>query len=304
MVWPGLSGCGPSQAARSLAKPRGVQRGSTCLKRLEVQARLLEKEVPIRRGGVAACSFALGRNDGELDEPPARIDDDLGHPGLDGSRRQIRHPRYRKWTVVGAEIGQGQLCLSIREGDRIAREISAHASVSRGPAQEVGVREKGVREIRGFRIEPDPAKDLSRALAQNGRRLFEPDPFGDVRSRRERDRQRERATEREKEATGRRGCDHAAPAGRGDHLRRRRLAGGERRGERIAARQRRRDLRRRRPDAAPGSFSRQRRITRSTAGSKPGASVGRRRGRVLRRACAGAPRASPRRTRCRPVKSS
>ena len=47
---------------------------------------MLEKEVPIRRGGAPAFSFALGRNDGELDEPPARIDDDLGHPGLDGSR--------------------------------------------------------------------------------------------------------------------------------------------------------------------------------------------------------------------------
>ena len=61
-------------------------------------------------------------------------------------------------------------------------------------------------------------------------------------------------------------------AGGGDHLGRRGLAGGDGRGERIASGQgggHGGD----RTGRAFGSFSRQRRITRSTAGSKPGVTV-------------------------------
>ena len=86
-------------------------------------------------------------------------------------------------------------------------------------------------------------------------------------------------------------------AGRDDHLRRRRFAGGERRRQRIAAGQRRRDRRAPTPAARPDSRSRQRRITRSIAGSRSrtidDGVVDRRRSR----AAASARRASSRRRR-------
>ena len=157
--------------------------------------------------------------------------------------------------------------LAVDESDGVSRQIAAEAPVTPEPSSERRRRSEPVRGV-GGPSEPAPWR-ISRARSRRTSGDFSNRRTGDVRARRQEDRERERHREAQRSRARRAGSSSPLLARRGDHLGRGRLARRERRRQRIAARQRRRDLRAE-AGRCRGSFSRQRRITRSTAGSSPG----------------------------------
>src|SRR6202040_2295272 len=78
-------------------------------------------------------------------------------------RRRIRigHKRQRERTKRGTPGSERPLRLSVPEADGVAGEIPSEGPVSRGPVQEVRVRDEEVRKVGGLRIEPRFPQDLS-----------------------------------------------------------------------------------------------------------------------------------------------
>ena len=147
-----------------------------------------------RLQSVGRALVKIGRNDGESDEPPLRIDLDLGHSGADG--RGIDGADL--WLRIGAGVrqrrNQGGRSLTVDEGDRVAGQVAAETAVVASPFEKEFVRAKPIRPIHRF-VDSGVLQDLASALAQNLRRLIDADERDDARSRRKHDREREHSSE-------------------------------------------------------------------------------------------------------------